>query len=167
MFAAGNLRLNGFNACRIMTGDLRQIRDLLPANFFRCVVSNPPFFPADSIPPKSEALALARTEKACTPEDLCAAAAWLLSPGGHFCFVHRPERLQELAVCLDRHRFALKRLRFVRHQPQSRRSLVLLDAVLDGGSGLDCQDDLILYNVDGSPTEDCRRIYHSEGGGAP
>lgn len=165
--AEENLRRNGFDGCRVIKGDLREIRTLLPANGFRCVVSNPPFFPADSIPPKSEALALARTEKACTSEDLCAAAAWLLTSGGHFCFVHRPERLQELLVCLDRHRFALKRMQFVRHQGHSRRSLVLLDAVLDGGSGLACPDDIILYNADGTPTEDCRRIYHTEGGGAP
>ena len=162
--AAENLRRNGFDDRRVLTGDLRRIRDLLPANSFRRVVSNPPFFPADSLPPKSETLALSRTEKACTPEALCAAASWLLTSGGHFCFVHRPERLASLIVCLDRYRFAPKRLRFVRHQPQSRRSLVLLDAVLDGGVGLSCEDDLILYHPDGTPTDDCRRIYHQNGG---
>ena len=162
--ARNNLLQNGFADSRVLTGDLRDIRALLPANSFRHVISNPPFFPADSLPPKSKALELARTEKACTPDDLCAAASWLLSSGGHFCFVHRPERLAELIVCLDRYRLALKRMRFVRHHADSRRALVLLDAVLDGGVGLSCPDDLILYNDDGTPTADYRRIYHQEGG---
>ena len=70
---------------RVLTGDLRQIRTLLPANSFTCVVSNPPYFPANSIPPESEAMAIARTEVCCTPEDLCAAAEWLLSTGCSLC----------------------------------------------------------------------------------
>lgn len=151
---------NGFRNFTVLCGDLRKIRDLLPANAFSCVVSNPPYFPVSSLAPKDEALALSRTEIACTPHDLCAAAKWLLTSGGSFSLVHKPERLADLIDALRRNNLEPKVLQFVRHSEKSKRSLLLLQAVLDGKCGLNILDDLILYNPDGTPTEDCRRIYH-------
>jgi len=158
--AAKNAEQNGFSNFTVLHGDLRQIRTLLPANAFSCVVSNPPYFPVDSIPPKEESLVLSRTEASCTPSDLCAAARWLLATGGTFSLVHKPERLADLIFTMRSHRLEPKKLQFVRHSESSRRSLLLLQAVLDGKPGLQILDDLILYHADGTPTEDCRRIYH-------
>lgn len=155
-----NARKNGFANFTAIEGDLRQIRELLPANGFSCVVSNPPYFPADSIAPREESFALSRTEIACTPDDLCAAAKWLLTSGGSFSLVHRPERLADLIVSLRKCNLEPKKLQFVRHSEKSKRSLLLLQSVLDGRPGLTILDDLILYHPDGTPTEDCRRIYH-------
>jgi len=144
----------------VLCGDLRQIRTLLPANGFSCVVANPPYYKANSIPPEDQTMAIARTEVCCTPEDLCSAAAWLLSSGGSFSLVHKPERLTDLMVCLRQNRLEPKRLQFVRHSPSARRSLVLLEAVLDGKPDLTVLEDLILHNDDGTPTGDFCRIYH-------
>lgn len=143
----------------VLTGDLRQIRTLLPANSFHMVVSNPPYFPADSLAPQDSALALARTELACTTDDLCAAAAWLLQSGGKFCLCHRPERLADVIFSLKTHHLEPKRLRFLRHDETAKRSLLLTEAVLDGKSGLSIEEDLLLYK-NGEPTEDFCRIYH-------
>lgn len=158
--AAKNAEKNGFTQFTSLCGDLRKIRQLLPANSFTCVISNPPYFPADSIPPEDASLALSRTEIACTPDDLCAAAQWLLTSGGTFSLVHKPERLADLICAMRNHRLEPKKLQFVRHSAASRRSLLLLQAVLDGKPGLQVSDDLILYHPDGTPTDDCRRIYH-------
>lgn len=155
-----NAEKNNFTNFTAIQGDLRQIGTLLPANGFSCVVSNPPYFPANSIAPRDESLALSRTEMACTPHDLCAAAKWLLSSGGSFSLVHRPERMADLIFSLRSHNLEPKRLQFVRHSEKSKRSLVLLQSILDGRPGLTILDDLILYHDDGTPTEDCRRIYH-------
>ncbi len=159
--AEENIEVNGLaDRFSVVCGDLREIRALLPANGFSCVVSNPPYYPVGSIPPEEDAMAIARTEVCCTPEELCAAAAWLLSSGGTFCLVHKPERLADLIFSLRSHRLEPKRLQFVRHSTASRRSLVLLEAALDGKPGLTVLDDLILHNHDGTPTGDFCRIYH-------
>jgi len=158
--ADDNGKSNGFSRFTAICGDLRNIRELLPANGFSCVVSNPPYFPADSLLPQDASLALSRTEITCTPDDLCAAAKWLLTSGGSFALCHKPERLADLIFSLREHNLEPKRLQFVRHSEKSKRSLVLIRSVLDGKPGLDICDDLILYNSDGTPTEDCRRIYH-------
>lgn len=144
----------------VLHGDVKEIRALAPANCCSLVTANPPYFPAGSLPPQSSAMAIARTEAACPPDSLCAAAAWLLTSGGKFCLVHRPERLADLIFALKSHRLEPKRLQFVRHKKESRRSLLLLEAVLDGNSGLTLEEDLVLYEDDGTETEACRRIYH-------
>lgn len=105
-------------------------------------------------------MVIARTEKCCTPDDLCAAAKWLLTSGGTFSIVHKPDRLIDLVFAMRKHSLEPKTLQFVRHSSDSRRSLVLLRAVLNGKPGLTVADDLILYEKDGTPTEECRRIYH-------
>ena len=52
---------------RVLQGDLRQIRSLLPAGSFRHLVCNPPYYPVGGgYVPADEAQAVARTELCCT-----------------------------------------------------------------------------------------------------
>lgn len=159
--AQSNAAMSGLSDCfTVLEGDLREIRTLLPMGGFDCVVSNPPYFPVNSPAAKEESAAIARTELCCTVMDVCKAAAWLLPTGGKFYLVHRPERLSDVLCALRENGLEAKTLQFVRHSAQSKRSFLLLESVRGGKSGLSILDDLILYHPDGTPTEDCRRIYH-------
>ena len=66
--ARDNLMKNGL-AGEIVEGDLRKVS--LPAGGFDLVISNPPYFPLGS----GTSGGRARSEEACTLEELCAAAA--------------------------------------------------------------------------------------------
>ena len=160
--AQSNIRINHLeDRFSVYNGDLRQIQSLFPANGFDYVVSNPPYFPAGSgKKSQRDEIAIARTEIFCTPEDLCAAAQWLLRFGGCFCFVHRPERLAEMIYTLKAHQLEPKRLRFVRHSPNSPVSLFLMSCTLGGKSGLQVENELILHTASGEPTEEYLNIYH-------
>lgn len=148
---------------RVLEGDLRCCRSLLPANGFDAVVSNPPYFPADSgICPEDRARAIARTEVCCTLSDLCSAAAWLLRFGGDFFLVHRPERLTDLLCTLRRNRLEPKRIRFLRHHAGAPASLVLLQARLGAKPGTALEPDLLLFTPDGRETQDYQQIYHCQ-----
>ena len=98
----------------VRRGDLREIRSLLPAGGFDLAVCNPPYYPAGSgkLSP-SPALQAARAETACTLEDVCGAAAWLLRWGGALCLVHKPERLADLLCALRSAGMEPKRMRTV------------------------------------------------------
>lgn len=147
----------------LLHGDLRQIRALLPANGFDCVISNPPYFPVGSGGVSSDpALAIARTELCCTLQELCAAAGWLLRSGGSFALVHRPERLCDLFCQLRANRIEPKRIRFVRHTAASAVCLVLMEGRLDAKAGLRYMPDLIQFTPDGRETDEYRAIYHRD-----
>ena len=129
----------------ILHGDLRQIRTLLPAGSFACAVSNPPYFPVGSGQPRRGQEGTAQTTEAtCTPEELFAAAGWLLRWSGRFFVVHRPERLADLCCAARPQRLEAKRIRFVRARPQSRCSLILLEFQKGARPGLRYEPDLIL-----------------------
>ena len=141
--------------------DLR--KTALPAGSFDLAVCNPPYFPPSAGPlPKAEARRTARTEEACTLEDVCRAAGRLLRWGGAFCLVHKPERLTDLLCALRGEGLEPKRLRLVSLRPERAPSLLLLEARRGGKPGLAVEEPLILENPDGSPTAELNRIYFRE-----
>ena len=160
--ARENLALNGLEARGgIITGDIRDYRSLFRAGAFDLVVCNPPYFPPESgaVSPNPDRAA-ARSELLCTLPELCAASAFLLRTGGRACFVHRPERLSELFVCLSSSGLEPKRLRLVCRDADAAPSLVLVEARRGGKPGLTIEPALLLQNLDGTESEEYRRIYH-------
>lgn len=160
--AAGENGLTGrLTACR---GDLREIRSLLPAGRFDLVVCNPPYYPPESGKlPRETAAQSARAETACTLEDVCRAAAYLLRWGGSLCLVHRPERLTDLLCALRDAALEPKRLRTVCRRTGEAPSLVLVEARRGGKPGLAWEPPLILETAEGRPTEELDRIYFRAG----
>ena len=149
----------------VRRGDLRESRSLLPAGGFDLAVCNPPYYPAESgkLSP-SPALQAARAETACTLEDVCGAAAWLLRWGGALCLVHKPERLADLLCALRSAGMEPKRMRTVCRRAEEPPSLVLLEARRGGKPGLAWEPPLILETAEGRPTEELDRIYFRQEG---
>ena len=143
-----------------LQGDLRTIRELLPAGRFDLVVCNPPYYLAGAGKlPESASLRTARSEAGCTLEDVCAAGAWLLRWGGAFCLVHKPERLSDLCCTLRAHGLEPKHLRLVCRRAGDAPSLLLLEARRGGRSGLEIGPALCLEDGAGRPTAELDAIY--------
>lgn len=143
-----------------VTGDLRQIRSLLPAGAFDLVVCNPPYYPPGSGKVSSAAsLRNARSEHGCTLEEVCAAAAYLLRWGGSFCLVHKPERLTDVLCTLRSAALEPKRLRMVSCRSGQAPSLVLVEGRRGGRPGMQIGPPLILETSDGIPTAEADTIY--------
>ena len=147
-----------FGRLESLLGDIRQVRQLLPAGEYQCVVSNPPYF-SGGRPSSGPAGPQARQETACTLAQVYAAAAWLLPTGGQFCLIHRPERLTDLLALGRQHGLEPKNLRLVRHRAGSAPSLALVRCLRGGKPGLTLEPELVLYRDDGSLTPEGRRIY--------
>ena len=162
--AAENIRINALEQrMTVLPGDVRDIRRLLPAGGFDCVISNPPYFPAGSGKVSREN-AVARTELCLTLPELCMAAAWLLPSGGRFAVVHRPERLCDLICAMRQSCIEPKRIRFVRHMQTAPVCLVLVEGRRGGKAGLQYEPDLIEFHPDGTETAAYRAAYHRTGG---
>ena len=153
--ALGNIARNRLEArLSSICADLRTMP--IEPGSFRVCVSNPPYFSGGAAHSRNPG---ARREDTCTPKELFAAAARALRWGGDFFLVHKPERLAQLCFEATSAGLEPKRLRLVHHRPDSPVSLILLSCRKGGKPGL-IIDELTLYNTDGTPTEDCRRIYH-------
>ena len=153
--AVENIARNGLEGR--LSSICRDLRDmpLAPGSFQVCV-SNPPYFSGGAAHSKNPT---ARQEDTCTPKDLFAAASRALRWGGDFFLVHKPERLAQLCFEASSHGLEPKRLRLVRHRPNAPVSLILLSCRRGGKPGLQWEE-LCLYNQDGTPTADYKRIYN-------
>ena len=129
--AEDNLAVNDLRG-DILAADLRE-KGVLPNEGFDLVVSNPPYFPTGA----GKSGGSARSEETCSLDELCAAANRLLKTGGRFALVHRPERLTDLLTTLRAHKLEPKRLQFVSCTHDRPPSAVLLEAVKNGGAGLE------------------------------
>lgn len=160
--AAKNAELNGLSdRVNIIRGDIRNCKAIGGAGSYDLVVSNPPYFPVKSGKhAEVENTAIARQEIQCTLDDICAAASFFTRWGGKFAMVHKPERLSEICCCLSSHGLEPKRLRFVHSRQNLAPSLILIESRRGGNPGLTIEKPLVIYNEDGSETEEIRAIYH-------
>ena len=155
--AVDNICRNGLTArMESICTDMRQVPGSFPAGSFDVCISNPPYFSGG---PASRTNPEARREDTCTPSDLFRSAAWALKYGGDFFLVHRPERLAELIIRGSEAGLEAKRLCLVRHRADSPVNLVLLQLRKGGKPSLRWEE-IVLYDPNGAPTEQYRRIYH-------
>ena len=153
--AVENIARNGLEVrLSSICADLRTMP--VEAGAYHVCVSNPPYFSGGAAHSKNPT---ARQEDTCTPKELFAAASRALRWGGDFFLVHKPERLAQLCFEASSAGLEPKRLRLVRHRPDSPISLILLSCRKGGKPGLQWEE-LCLFNTDGTPTADYRRIYH-------
>ncbi len=131
MLAQKNLDRNGLSG-EILQGDLRE-KTLLPTDGFQLVVSNPPYFKLGT----GDHGGTARMDETCSVEELCTTASRLLRTGGRFALVFRPERLSALFSALVAVKLEPKRLQLLCHRREKAPYAVLVEAIKEGGAGLD------------------------------
>jgi tRNA1Val (adenine37-N6)-methyltransferase len=123
------------------------------------VISNPPFFRADSgrASPCGQ-LAAARHEVHCSLEQLLAAAAAGLSEGEVLLMVHSMDRIAEIERELSRKGFGALRLRGIRPLPGRPCTRVLVRATLGEGGDREELDPLEVHQQPGVYSPEMQRI---------
>lgn len=159
--AARSMALNGLaDRLRVLPGDLRSIRTLLPHARYDLVTCNPPYGKAGGTLLNPDASKrLARHEESCAIEDVACAAAWLLQNGGRLCCVFPVARMIELSDAMRKYRMAPKRIRMVHSRVEKAAHLCLMEGMLDARPGLIIEPPLVIYDENNAYTPELRRIY--------
>lgn len=140
---------------RIVHGDLRKIRELLPVASADLVVSNPPYRQVGSGRISSgDERAAARHELAGGLDDFVFAASWLLKNGGRFAVIYLAERLPELLTQMAAVNIEPKRLRMIYPRQQESAKMVLVEGRKAGRPGLAAEQPLYVYKGDGRDYSD-------------
>ncbi len=156
--AEHNMAFNGLaDDVHVLCGDVRELS--LPCEY-DAVTVNPPYIPVGSGRVSAdEAVSAARHETHATIDDIARAAARLLKDKGKVFMVHRAHRTAELLSCLRMHRLEPKLLQFVHARSDEKANLVLVAAAKNTGQWTDVLPPLILYNQDGTYTQEVNEIY--------
>ena len=148
---------------RIDNGDIKEVGCNYSKTSFDVVTSNPPYIKGDhGLDNPYEAKNIARHEVLVTLKDVVAAAAHLLKPGGSFYMVHKPFRLAEIFAELSAAKLEPKRMQLVHPYIDKEPNMVLIEAVKNGGSMIKIAPPMIVYNRDGSYTEQLLATYEGQ-----
>ena len=159
--AQRSVKFNGLeNRILIKQGDLCDVKEYFTPHSFDCVTINPPYMKANlHMINRTNSKTIARHEVLCTLEDCIGACAKMLNFHGDFFMIHRPKRLIDIFELMRKEQIEPKALRFVHSKKSSEPSMVLLHGVYHGGSELKVLPPLIIYNDDGTETEELKTIY--------
>lgn len=144
----------------LLQADIRQSRNMFPPEAFGTVVSNPPYrvVGRGRVNP-NPSKAIARHELSLTLAQWVEACRHLLPKGGLLTLIYHPSRLAELCAQLQTAHLQPRRLRLVHSTLQTPATMVLLEAVKDGGDALTVLPPLIIYETPGTYTPEMQAIF--------
>ena len=143
----------------VLTQDLQNLKGALAPGLFHVIVANPPYTKEGT--GRISPLAARRTARLDRSASL---ESWLeqqyfLTNKGRYCMVFPASRMAELLSRMRESKLEPKRLRLVHPCMHKPASLVLVEAVKSGGTGLQVLSPLILHGPGGSYTEEVKEIY--------
>lgn len=163
--ASEAVRMNGLeDRVSIITADVLDLAGMtgMPGSF-DAVVSNPPYFRrAAAIPSSSEDRFIARHETTADIGDFARAAASLLTDGGSFYLVHRPDRLADIFTALRDAGLEPKEMQMAVPSYGKAANIVLIHAVKGAGPELRILPEIAVHTEEGGYTEDILRIYERQ-----
>jgi tRNA1(Val) A37 N6-methylase TrmN6 len=139
--------------------DIKEIKSFCPTEAFDLVVANPPYRNSGR---ERTIGTSACHEKTAVLEDFLAAACYALHSRGRFALVQLPERFMESMELAIRYNLQPKKLQWVHASVDKPAWIFLLEMVKNGSYGLEVLPPLIMYNADGTLTEQAKRQMEKE-----
>jgi tRNA1Val (adenine37-N6)-methyltransferase len=142
-----NITLNGLDErAEAFRKDIRDIDSEQQKERYDMVVTNPPFrAPGTGAVSPYDERALARHELALTLEELLRVSSSVLKNRGYFYIIYHTQRMGELISLMRDHRLEPKRIRPVYPMSNREATMILVEAVKNGGIELRMEPPLIVY----------------------
>jgi len=148
----------------IINEDIRNISKIFPANSFDAIVTNPPYKKKNTgLMSQDKTQLISRHEVMCNIEDIAKVASKMLNSNCSIYMVHRPDRLIDIIEIFRKYELEPKILRFVYPKVNKEPNLILIKATKGGKQFLKLEKPLIVYNDDGTYTDEIFEIYGKKG----
>lgn len=139
---------------QVLDGDLRNYKELWASGSFDLVAANPPYRVGGA---KRQIGTIACHEVTASLEDFFQAAAYAVRYRGRFALVQLPERFAESMQLAFKYNLQPKKLQWVHSKIDKSAWIFLMEMVKGGSYGLEVLPPLIMYNQDGSYTEQAQK----------
>lgn len=128
---------------------------------YKAVICNPPYKTADTglVNPEDK-LKISRHEVCCTLHDVVKTASRILKPLGRFALIHRPERLVDIMFEMRSLKLEPKRIRYIHSDIEKPPVMVMVEGRKCAKPYIKTEPPLVVYNKDGSYTDEILRIYN-------
>ena len=149
---------------KVVNEDIKNLSKKFPANSFDAIVSNPPYKKSNTgLTSENEINLISRHEVMCNIEDIAKQASFLLKSNSSIYMVHRPDRLADILEALRKNKLEPKNIRLIYPKINKEPNLVLIKATKCGKPFLKMEKPLIVYNQDGTYTDEILKIYGKKG----
>ncbi len=157
--AKRSISLNGLDSIfKIVNSDINDIE--LTPNYYDVIITNPPYKKAGSgIDSKREMQHISRYETTANLDEWIKTSSKLLNSKGSFYMVYRTDRLAELFEKMRKYKLEPKKIRLVYSKVTEQSNLILVKAIKDGNTFLTVEKPLIIYNEDGTYSNEIKEIY--------
>lgn len=162
--ARANVLDNGLDGRVVVCqADLRQPENWRGVHGPELVVSNPPFFRQGTGKISQHLqVAVAKHEVRCSLQELVAACAEVLSPGGAVAMIHAAERREELLKQMGQRELVPHQIRLVRPLPERKVARVLVLACKGGEGPAVNLPELLVEQRPGEYSEEMERILEGD-----
>lgn len=151
---------NGIDSrVRALEWDIKEIKSFCKTETYDLVVANPPYRNSGR---ERTVGTSACHEKTAVLEDFFAAAGYALHSRGRFALVQLPERFMESVELAIKYNLQPKKLQWVHASVDKPAWIFLLEMVKNGSYGLEVLPPLIMYNADGTLTEQAKKQMEKE-----
>lgn len=149
------------NRFEIINDNIKNLNSYFKNDSIDAIISNPPYKKDNSgLKNESQKKLIARHEITANLEDFISVSSKLLKSNGSLYMVHRPERLADLFYLLKKYKLEPKKLRLVQSFANTKPKFFLIKATKNANSFLNIEQPLIIYNSDGSYTDEILKIYN-------
>jgi len=126
---------------------------------FDYIISNPPFYHSDVIKSDNKNIKIARYNDSMPLEQFIGKISSIIKPKGHLFFCYDVKQLPAITTLLAKNKFNLESLQFLHPNGKKDASLVMVGARKSSKSLLRVIPPIIMFNNDGSFTDEVNKIY--------
>ena len=147
----------------ILNENILNLKNLYDARSFDAVVTNPPYKKINTgLINENNKKLISRHEITASLKDFIHISSYLLKDFGEFYMVHRPDRLVDIFQVMREEKIEPKLIKFVYPKADKKANLVLIKGVKKGKPFLEYDNNLVVYNEDGSYTDEILKIYNKK-----
>lgn len=145
----------------LINDNIKNLEKYFEKNSIDAIVTNPPYKKLNTgVENESENKLISKYEVKANLEDFIKISSKLLKDKGEFYIVHRPDRVADIMELLRKYKLEPKDIKLVYPKINKAPNLILVKAVKNGKCFLQFEEPLIVYNEDGTYTEDLLKIYN-------
>ena len=148
----------------LLNMDAKDLVKKFETDTFDLITCNPPYFKINEDSKKNDnnIKSIARHEISINIEDIIKLSRKLLKNNGSLAFVHRPERLSEIIILMNKYNLSPKRIQFIYPKDNTESNMILIEATKNGNNALKVLEPLIVHDENGDYKTNIKNIFKGE-----
>ena len=145
----------------LLNMDAKDLNKKFETDTFDLITCNPPYFKVNEETKKNDnkIKSIARHEIEITLEDIIKLSRKLLKNNGSLVLVHRPERLSEIIVLMEKNNISPKRIQFIYPKEKNESNMIIIEGTKNSNNALKVLEPLIIHEENGDYRKEIENIF--------